>query len=122
MKNRMKNICILAILTLFLLMIELIPVTCLFWQVTGIYCPTCGMTRAFHSILNFHLAEAFTYNILSIPLFIFIVFSVLVLVYEILMNKWSYIPNILKILSNKFIVAFIFILLFISFVNNNLFI
>ena len=122
MKNRTKNICILAILALFLLMIELIPVTCLFFQVTGIYCPACGMTRAFHSILTFHFMEAFDYNILAIPLFIFISFSVFRLIYEIIMNKWSYIPSILKILSNKFIVAFIFILLFISFVNNNLFI
>lgn len=122
MKNRTKNICILAILALFLLMIELIPVTCLFLQVTGIYCPACGMTRAFHFILTFHFIEAFDYNILAIPLFIFIFFSVVRLIYEIIMNKWSYIPNILKILSNKFIVAFIFILLFITFVNNNLFI
>lgn len=122
MNNRIKNICILTILTLFLLMIKLIPVTCLFWKVTGIYCPTCGMTRAFYSILNFHFIEAFRYNILSIPFFIFIIISILVLIYEILTNRWSYIPSILKILSNKFVIFLIFICLLISFINNNLFI
>ena len=65
MNNRIKNICILTILTLFLLMIKLIPVTCLFWKVTGIYCPTCGMTRAFKSLLSFDIMNAFWYH----PLF-----------------------------------------------------
>lgn len=121
MNGRMKNICILIILVLFLLMIELIPVTCLFKQVTGISCPSCGMTRAFHSILHFDFMEAFKYNILSIPLFIFIVCSTYILVYEIIVNKWNYIPTLVKRLSNKFILIIIFILLLISFIINNLY-
>lgn len=121
MNNRMKNICILAVLTLFLLVIEMIPVTCLFLQVTGIYCPTCGMTRAFHSILAFDIINAFHYNILSIPLFIFIVVSSLILVYEIFINQFRYIPKLLEVLSNKFVITVIFIFLLISFILNNMF-
>ena len=49
-------------LTLFLLVIKFIPVTCIFNQVTGIYCPACGMTRAFLSILHFDFKAAYQYN------------------------------------------------------------
>ena len=122
MKNRIKNICILTILTLFLLVIELVPVTCIFKQVTGIYCPACGMTRAFHSILNLNFRDAFSYNILSIPLFIFIVSSFLILIYETLIGKFEYVPKLLKLLSNKLILIIIFISIFISFIINNIYI
>lgn len=120
MKNRTKNIYILAVLILFLLMIELIPVTCIFKQVTGIYCPACGMTRAFHSILELNFIDAFRYNILSFPLFIFLLFSSLILSYEIFTNKFQYIPKLLKTLSNKFVILTISIFLLISLVLNNI--
>lgn len=119
MNNRMKNIYILVVLIIFLLIVEIVPVTCLFKQVTGIYCPTCGMTRAFHSIIFFNFRKAFSYNILSIPLFLFIVISSFILVYEIITNKFNYIPRLQKILSNKYVIFVILFLLIISFIINN---
>lgn len=119
MNNRMKNIYILIILIMFLLIVEIVPVTCLFKQVTGIYCPTCGMTRAFHSIIFLDFIKAFSYNILSTPLFLFIVISSFILVYEIITNKFNYIPRLLKILSNKYVIFVILFLLIISFIINN---
>ena len=120
MNNRSKNIFILIILILFLLMIKLIPVTCLFWQVTGIYCPSCGMTRAFNSVMSFNLIEAFQYNILSIPLFLFIIITIIILLYEIFFNKWIYIPFILKKMSNKHVIIVILFSLLLSMIINNL--
>lgn len=120
MKNRIKNICILTILTLFLLVIKFIPVTCIFKQVTGIYCPACGMTRAFHSILNLNFINAFCYNMLSIPLFIFIVSSFIILIYETLIGKFEYVPRLLKLLSNKLVLVIIFAMIFMSFIVNNI--
>lgn len=120
MNNRMKNICILIVLSLFLLMIELLPVTCIFKQVTGISCPSCGMTRAFYSILKLDFLGAFQYNILSIPLFVFIISSFIILMYEIFTNQFQYIPKLLKLLSNKFVICIVTILLFTSFILNNI--
>ena len=54
--NRIKNFIILVILIIFLYTISILPVTCFFKSVTGIYCPACGMTRAFRSILNLNLS------------------------------------------------------------------
>lgn len=119
MNNRMKNICVLAVLTIFLLMIGLLPVTCLFWQVTGIYCPACGMTRAFYSILELDFIGAFRYNIMSIPLFIFTILSFMILIYEIFSNQFRYIPKLLEILSNKLVIVIIFSFILISFIINN---
>lgn len=122
MQNRRKNIIILTILITFLLILSIIPATCLFKKVTGIYCPACGMTRAFYSIIyNFDLIQAFSYNILSIPLFIFIVSSSFILIYEIITNKFNYIPKLLQLLSNQLVLAFIFIFVIISFIVNNIY-
>lgn len=122
MQNRRKNIIILTILITFLLILSIIPATCLFKKVTGIYCPACGMTRAFYSIIyNFDLIQAFSYNILSIPLFIFIISSSFILIYEIITNKFNYIPKLLQLLSNKLVLTFIFIFVIISFIVNNIY-
>ena len=120
MNNRIKNIFILIILTIFILIIQLTPVTCLFLQVTGVYCPSCGMTRAFHSIMSGNFISAFKYNILSIPLFVFILITIVSLLYEIIFNKWAYIPFIIKKISNKYIVAIVFSAILLSMFINNL--
>lgn len=120
MNNRIKNFCILAVLIIFLLIIYFIPVTCFFKQVTGISCAACGMTRAFIAIFNFDFYTAFSYNILSIPLFIFIIYTIFILSYEILKNQFNYIPKLLSILSNKFFLVLLFLFILLSFIINNL--
>jgi len=42
---------------------------CLFHRITGLECPGCGMTRAFHAITHGQMLEAIGYNLLSVPLF-----------------------------------------------------
>lgn len=114
--KRTKNILILLILILFLLFILNVPVTCIFKSVTGISCPSCGMTRAFFAILKFNFVDAFFLNILSIPLFLFIAISVIIMIIEIFRNKFEYVPKLLNFLS-KYWYVFI-ILLILSFIWN----
>ncbi|HBJ12946.1 MAG: DUF2752 domain-containing protein [Clostridia bacterium] len=116
--NRIKNIYILLILFLFFIVVQFLPVVCLFKQVTGISCPACGMTRAFYSILHLHFLDAVNYNLLSIPLFIFIIYFVFRLIYDIFKNQFSFIPQLLNYFSDHYI--FIFSILFISFIFNNI--
>ena len=119
MATREKNIWILIlfILIAFLLFVLNIPVTCIFKSVTGISCPSCGMTRAFLSILHFNFVDAFFLNVLSIPLFLFIIFSIIIMIIEIFKNKFEYIPKLIRFLG-KYWYIFI-ILLTISFIWNN---
>lgn len=108
--NRLKNGFILLILISFLGLVAMMPVTCLFKTVTGISCPACGMTRAFLAILHFDLLEACYQNLLSIPLFLFLIFSIFMLLKDFVQNRFSYIPCLLQFLGNN---AFILILLLI---------
>lgn len=47
-------------------------IPCPFHAATGLWCPGCGMTRAFHDVLTGHLAAAFGENLLW-PLVVVIV-------------------------------------------------
>lgn len=38
------------------------PLPCLFYIITGFYCPGCGAGRACYSILHGRIADAFCYN------------------------------------------------------------
>ncbi len=118
MSNRLKNILIISILILFLLFILIVPVACIFKTATGISCPSCGMTRAFYSIFKFNFIDAFYLNILSIPLFIFIVLSLVIMIIEIFQNKFEYIPKLLNFFKKYWYI--IIILLIISFIWNNI--
>jgi hypothetical protein len=45
---------------------------CVFHQLTGLYCPGCGMTRALHALVHFDLLRAIRMNAfftLSLPIF-----------------------------------------------------
>jgi len=51
---------------------------CLFHEITGLYCPGCGVQRSFHSLLHGHVLQAMDYNLLFIlllPLIIFFIFN-----------------------------------------------
>ena len=116
--NRIKNFIILVILIIFLYTISILPVTCFFKSVTGIYCPACGMTRAFTSILNFNFLDALYFNILSIPLFIFIAYFSLRLIIDLIKNKFVFVPNLLEFFKNYYWIFLV--LIFISCFFNNI--
>ena len=118
MNNRTKNLIILIILLSFLLTVFFIPVNCFFKEFTGIYCPSCKMTRAFYLIFNFDFFNAFRLNILSIPLFIFIIFFILSIFIDLIKNQFNFIPNLLKCVCKYYII--ILFLIFISFIYNNI--
>jgi hypothetical protein len=42
--------------------------SCLFHDLTGLYCPGCGATRATHQLLHGHLLEAIRFNALVVLL------------------------------------------------------
>jgi len=47
---------------------------CFFHELTGLYCPGCGVQRSFHALLNGHILTAINYNLLFIlflPLMIY---------------------------------------------------
>lgn len=56
-----------------LLINHLFSIPCLFYKTTGYYCPGCGITRVFISLIKFDFYQAFRYNPLvfcMLPFFI----------------------------------------------------
>ncbi len=116
--NKLKNGIILIILISFLCFISIMPVTCIIKTVTGIYCPACGMTRSFLSILHFDFINATYYNLFGIPFFICIIIFLTMVLRDFILNRFSFIPKLLSLLGKHYI--FILVLLVIGTIFNNL--
>jgi len=41
-----------------------INIPCIFYKLTGLYCPGCGITRSLLALIKFDLYQAFRYNII----------------------------------------------------------
>ena len=51
---------------------------CFFHELTGLYCPGCGVQRSLHALLNGHVLAAIDYNLLFVlflPLIIFFILA-----------------------------------------------
>lgn len=54
-----------------------IVIPCIFHEITGFYCPGCGITRCFNALVHLDFYQAFRYNalvVILLPLFLFYVF------------------------------------------------
>lgn len=83
-----------------------ISIPCVYYELTGIYCPGCGMTRAFLSLLKLDFYQALRYNAFSIIVAVLLALYILGGIYGWLFNKINFmekkIPSLVWII---FIVA-----------------
>lgn len=88
-KDRVKIIviCSIGILYIILFVKFNIGIPCIFHEITGLYCPGCGSTRAAGALIKLEFYQAFRYNALATILLPFSFF------YLILQKKIK-IPNI----------------------------
>lgn len=75
-------------------------IPCIFHELTGFYCPGCGITRMFFAILKFDFYQAFRYNpLVFILLICFIIYKLINLKYKIKLPKYtSYVLLVIVIL------------------------
>ena len=60
-----------------------LSIPCLFHELTGLYCPGCGVTRMLFSLLKLDFYQAFRYNpLLFIMLVIYIFFTLFKVVFK----------------------------------------
>ena len=50
---------------------------CFFHELTGLFCPGCGVQRSFHALLNGHILTAIDYNLMFILLLPLIIYFIL---------------------------------------------
>jgi len=69
--------------------------TCFFHQITGFYCPGCGVQRSFHALLHGYILTAVGYNLLFVLCLPFIIYFVLgyVLGKKVSSSSFIYKPN-----------------------------
>lgn len=88
---------------------DIVSIPCFFKVIFKIPCPGCGMTRAFKSILEFDFIQAFKFNILSIPLFVFFIFIFIAIIYDIIKDGKMLENKIIKLLDKYWILAIILV-------------
>lgn len=118
--KRTINILILLVIFTFYIIIYQFKMylPCVFKNILGYSCPACGLSRGINQIFHLNITNATKYNILSIPIFIFILFSIIWIVIDVIKNDNSYIRYIVKFLEKWYII--IFIILFITTIINNI--
>ena len=86
--SKMKLILILiSFLIIYFILSELLDVgiPCLFYEITGYYCPGCGITRLLFSFLKLDFYQAFRYNPL---IFILIIITVIYWLVKFILKKF----------------------------------
>lgn len=91
---------------------------CLVYNIFGVKCFGCGMTRAFVSILRFDFISAEKYNLLSVPIFIGIVIYCIFLLTDIIFDS-RLIKTMENFLSKKYMyVVYVFVVILNGIMNN----
>ena len=87
-----------------------------------ILCPTCGFTRATICLFNGNIIESFKYNILAIPIILFVIFTVILVSVDIITNKENYIKLMNKLLTKYwiYILTLLALIMIIKNIINNL--
>ena len=114
----MKRKLIITLIFLVLLIIYLllgnffnIYIDCPIKSITNFYCPGCGITRMFYSILILDFYRAFRYNpllFIMLPIFVFFIINSIVTKKEPLYNK----------IPKQILYTFIFILIIYGILRN----
>ena len=85
---------------------------CYFHKITGLSCPTCGLTRSFHAVSHLRFQEAFQLHLMGPVIYFALVFLSLKFLFEIVSGKEIQIkvnPLLLKI------TLFVFLCLWLEF-------
>lgn len=75
-----------------------IGIRCIFYTLTKLYCPGCGITRAFFSLIRFKFKEALHYNLLVTLFLPFILIYILLRI----INWINFNNKEIKFFNNRF--------------------
>lgn len=117
MKTRIRNIILFLIMALLSIVLYYylnqrfnFSIPCVFYKITGYYCPGCGITRCLFSLLKGNIYKAFMYNQLVFLLLPFLFFYAIYSGYIYIYNKenkiMKKIPNFIFIILLCIVIAF----------------
>lgn len=84
MKNKQYIFLIIVVIIMAILLIHgKIAIACVFYEITGLYCPGCGITRSILSLIDGNIYQAFRYNpIIFIDIPLIIIASIIDFIYK----------------------------------------
>ena len=78
---------VIILIVISILLFNGIYIPCIFHEITGLYCPGCGITRLFLSLLTFDFYQAYRYNQLVFILLPFTLILIIDYLFKTLTNK-----------------------------------
>ncbi len=90
---------------------------CIFHELTGLACPSCGLTRAFHAVLNGRFLDALLYNAL-LPVYLAAIFYFYIKSFVVLVRGYGFGFNLGK--ASYFLIICFFVVNLIFAVLRNL--
>lgn len=109
-KNKVKAPIVLSVIFLFYYVLNKylnISIHCLFHEITGFFCPGCGITRMFFSLLELNFYQAFRFNPL---VFILIILGVIYWLIKLLIKKFLNISIVIP--NNVYYILLIIVIIF----------
>lgn len=107
-KNKQILFAFLLLFIFGLLVVFAFDINCVFKSVFGIPCPGCGLTRGFRALLSGNFIRAESYNILTIPIFLFLLFIVILMAID-LVNRSNSTERVLKKISDHYVLLIIIV-------------
>ena len=116
MKKDKGLIVFMVLGTIYLVLTTFTPIKikCLFHEITGLYCPGCGVTRMVLSIFKGDMKEAFCYNQLLFISFPAIIFYTVDYIISFIKNRKPLYKNI----SNTVWIVYIVLLIIFMIIRN----
>lgn len=105
----------MILLVFGILVVFVFDVNCLFKSIFSIPCPGCGLTRGFRSLFEGDIFEAINYNILTIPIFLFLV-GLVILFFIDIFKKTVYMERYLSFFGRHYLI--LIFMVFVSWVVN----
>lgn len=114
-KQRLKRVALLATLfiiigILYAVLVSVLKfgIPCFFYEITGLRCPGCGITRSILALLKLNIYEALSYNA-------FVFFIIAYILYLFICTAKEYIiSGKYKLAGNKEYISIIFLILLIA--------
>ena len=104
LKKKKEYLILIVILIFFFILFLSRNLTCIFYDITGLYCPGCGITRMFLALSKLDFYQAFRYNSL---VFCLLLFALMYIFYYLGCYK-----KVKKLNSKATIVLIIIVILF----------